>query len=205
MIPTHDSNTDLQLTNTNVEINCAPRVSVTWCGGCINGSDRHLMRDMCVCTDSECHWAGTHFGRLCWLVHGSGRVCPVSGGSQSQAIWHRFWEPAFISGIPRPASLSLRELSSQALTLLGRARFITWCLKHNFGGNADRARGIFVLARHVLAMTLCLDPPKTGLCATLFWSVGHTTNTDKCICKIEVKSNIISQYYSIRNITKQSI
>ena len=46
-------------------------------------------------------------------------------------------------GSPLPAFSSLRGASSQALTLLGEARFIAWCLKRPFlMGMADGARGI---------------------------------------------------------------
>ena len=74
-------------------------------------------------------WAVTHFGWPCWLVHRSGRVCPGSAGS-----WLKLFDckPAFMSGVPRPASSNLRGPYPQTLTLLGGARFITWCLRHPF-------------------------------------------------------------------------
>ena len=78
------------------------------------------------------HWTGTHLSRLCWLVHGSGQVCLGSTGSQSRpSIMDSSW-PAFISGVPRPASSSLRGLSSQDLIFLWGAKFIAWCLRHIF-------------------------------------------------------------------------
>ena len=51
---------------------------------------------------------GTHFGQLCSSVHGSGRVCPVYGGSRSRPSDIDYEKPAFMSGVPRPASSSLK-------------------------------------------------------------------------------------------------
>ena len=86
-------------------------------------------RDTCICTVSECRWAGALFGWPCWSVHGSGRVCPGSGGSWQRPSGMDSGKPAFMSGAPRPASSSLGGLSPEALTLLGGARFIAWRMR----------------------------------------------------------------------------
>ena len=79
-------------------------------------------------------WAGTHFGRPCWSVHGSGRVCPGSCGSRSRCALISIVEPL------------------GALTLFGGTRF-----------TADGARNIFGAARDVWATALRPDPPKKAL------------------------------------------
>ena len=80
------------------------------------------------------------------------------------------WILAFMSGAPKPASSSLRGLSSQVLTLLGEAMSITWRLKHPFFG-------IFEAPGCVLTTALRWIYLKRP-CATLVRSVGRTSNTD---------------------------
>ena len=74
----------------------------------------------------------------CRSVHVSGRVCPGSAGSRSRPSDMDSGKPIFLSGAPRPASSSLRGLSSQAVTLLRGAKFIAWCLRHRFLGEFQR-------------------------------------------------------------------
>ena len=82
--------------------------------------------------DSSQRWAGTHFDWLCWSIHGSGRMCPGSAGSQLRPSDMNSSRQTFMLGVLRPASLNLRGLSPQALTLLRGARFITWYLRRPF-------------------------------------------------------------------------
>ena len=77
---------------------------------------------------------GTHFGWLCLLVHGSGQVCLGSSGRQLRPFDMDSRKLAFMSGMQRPASSSLRRLSLQVLTLLGGAKFIAWRLRWPFLG-----------------------------------------------------------------------
>ena len=57
-------------------------------------------------------------------VHGSGRVCPGSDGTQSMPPKIDSEKPAFMLGAPRLVSSSFRGSYPQALTLLGGAKFI---------------------------------------------------------------------------------
>ena len=94
-----------------------------------------------------------HFGRSCWSVHGSDRVCPGSAGSRSRQSDMVSGRPAFMLGSLRSASSSLRGQSAQALSLLRGARFIAWYQRHPFFGDVDESRDIF-------------EPTKKALCHT---------------------------------------
>ena len=72
---------------------------------------RKTNTDKYVCTISVRHWAGTHFTRLYWSVHGSGWVCPSSRGSRSRPSDIDSVKPAFMSGAPRLSSSSPRRPS----------------------------------------------------------------------------------------------
>ena len=74
--------------------------------------------------------------------------------------------------------LGLRCPSPQALTLLGGARFISWCLGCSFLKECWRGPRHFWSHRHVWALALHLDPPKKWPCAILVQSVGWITNTN---------------------------
>ena len=70
-------------------------------------------------------------------------------------------------GAPWPASSSLRELSSQALTLLRGARFIVWRLRRPYLGECRLGPKAFLEPiGHFWATALCPDPPKKALCHT---------------------------------------
>ena len=58
---------------------------------------------MCVYTVAE---LVSNFGRQRWSVHGSGRVCPASGGCQLRPSDMDSGEPAFMLFATRPASSS---------------------------------------------------------------------------------------------------
>ena len=81
------------------------------------------------------------------------RICPASNGSRSRLSDMDSCKPAFMSGAPRSASSSLRGPSSQAVTLIGGARFIAWRFRCPF---------LVQCPRRVWAMALRLEPPKKG-------------------------------------------
>ena len=68
---------------------------------------------------SSTPFIGTHFGRPCLSVHGSGLVFHGSGGNRSRPSDMDFAKSVFMSGASRPASSSLRGPSPQALILRG--------------------------------------------------------------------------------------
>ena len=119
----------------------------------------------------------THFGRLCFVdTRMWSGVCPGSSCNRSRLSDSDFGKPAFMSGDPRPAFSSLRELCSLALTLLGRARFIAWCLRRPFLGKCRRGSKYFFARQVCLSWDPAQNPTKTRPCATLVRSVGRTTN-----------------------------
>ena len=131
----------------------ATGVHVTRSGEYINGSDRGLVRDRCVCTVSECCLAGTHLGRLCCLAHGSGWVCSGSADSRLRFA---------LTSIPES-----QRAVPLALTLLWGARLIAWHLRCPFLGECRRD------PRHFWATALHLDlAKKNALCYTR--PVGRT-------------------------------
>ena len=65
------------------------------------------------------------------------QVCPGSGGSRSRLFDMDFGKLAFMSCVIRPTSSSLRGPFPLALTLLGGARFIVWCLRYLFVGECQ--------------------------------------------------------------------
>ena len=91
-----------------------------------------------------------HFGRPCWSVHRSGRVCPGSAEGRSRRTSTGVLEP--------------HGVDPQALTLLGGATFITWRLRRPFYGNVNGVRGIFGDTGRAWATAQRPDPPKKALC-----------------------------------------
>ena len=89
-------------------------------------------------------WAGTHFCRPRWSVHGSSRVCLGSIGSRSGSALTGILEP--LVTVP------------QALSLLGRERFITWYLKRPFLGEYRRGPRDFWSCCACLGYGLALRP-----------------------------------------------
>ena len=92
---------------------------------------------------SSQRWAGAHFGRPCWSVHGSGRVCLGSAGSRARPSDMDPGKPAFMSGVPRPVSSSFWGPCSRTLTLFEGATFIAWHLRHPFLEECRRGKRHF--------------------------------------------------------------
>ena len=88
---------------------------------------------------------GTRFGlvKLCLSVETARRNCQES---PAVAAHRRDW---FIPRVP-----------GSHPTHLGGARFIAWLTEASLQGNANGARGIFIVARRVWTTTLCLVPIK---------------------------------------------
>ena len=74
-------------------------------------------------------WAGTYFGLPCSQVC---QVCLGSSGSWLRPSDMDSREPTFMSCVLRLILLESQGAVPQALTLLRRARFIAWCLRHSF-------------------------------------------------------------------------
>ena len=95
-------------------------------------------------------------------------------------------------GATWPASLSFRGPSPQALTLLGGARFIAWCLRHPFFRRMPTGPEAVLEPQGVSG----LDPPKIGLVphSSGWWGIQQiptfsqpsnlTVQTDTSICCI---------------------
>ena len=100
--------------------------------------------------------------RLCWSVHGSGRVCSDSADSRSRFALTGILEP---QGSVNPV-----------LNLLGGVMFITWWLRQVMRSKAFlRMLGVSWL--RPWARTYLKWP-----CAKLVRLVGQKTNTDECVC-----------------------
>ena len=117
---------------------------------------------------------GTHFGRSCWLVYGSVRVCPGYSGNRLRPSVMDAGKPTSMLGAPRPASSSLIGPSPQALTLLEGDRFIARHLRCPLLGECSQDSRYFCARQVVWAMALHLDPSKIRACETLV----HSTNID---------------------------
>ena len=78
-------NTDLQVTNTTVEMDCASGCHVTKNSRCINHSNRSPVCWVAVWADfnQQNPVDGTNFGRPWCQQHGSGRACLVTGHTLS--------------------------------------------------------------------------------------------------------------------------
>ena len=127
---------------------------VTRSGRYINGWDKRLTRHTCIWMSLG--WAGTghtSVGRV-------GRYTDLVGYVQARC------QP------------SLRGPSTQALTLLGWARFIAWRMSRSFLGEFRRGPRHFWECRACLGHGLALGPTKKRLCAILVRLVGRKTNTD---------------------------
>ena len=98
-------NTDLQQTNTAVELDCAFGGHMTSSGGYINRSDKSLRCVKCRIVRCSISWAGTHFDWPCPQVHRSGRVCLGSGDGRARTSDMDSGKLTFISRVLRPALL----------------------------------------------------------------------------------------------------
>ena len=123
------------------------------------------------------HWTGTHFGRSCLLVYGTGRVCLGSGGSRSRPTDMDSGKLAFMSRMLRPALLKPcgEGASPQILTLSRGLDLLPGAWGAPFYGNADGALGRMpsVSGLWPCAWTHLKKSPRVALVRL----VGHTTNT----------------------------
>ena len=118
---------------------------------CINGNkDTSSLQSGALKLLSGRRWAGAHFGRPRWSVHGSGRVCPDSSGSQSKCTLTVILEPQ--QAVPQGTNLLWK---GQVYRLAPEASF--------FQRNANGVRGIFTAAWRVWATALHPDPREKGL------------------------------------------
>ena len=101
-------------------------------------------------------WAGTHFGRPCSSLHGSGWVC-LSSSMDSRKL-------TFMLGGPGTAFSSLRRPYPPGCNPLWRDQVHCLALAVPFFlSNADWARSMFGAAGHVWATALCSGSPKKEL------------------------------------------
>ena len=183
-----DLNTDLQLTSTSVEMDCATGVHVAGNSNIYKTSQTVLWETSRAYALLSVHrWNGTHFGCLCWSVHGSGLVCPGSCGSRLRPSDIDSGKPAFMSDVPRLASSSLRGPSPLALTLFGGVRFIAWRLRNSDGSEAFlEPPGVSGLRPDAWTPLKKALPHSSGR-----WDVRQIP-TSWDVCKIDVKYNIAS-------------
>ena len=119
---------------------------------------------------SACWYAspvlGSHFGRLCCALHGSGRVCLITGDT---------------SGLKGP--------SLQVLTLFGGIGFITWHLRRPSLGKCRRGPRHFWKCWTRVRYGPVPGPTLKRPCAILVQLVGRKTNT--VLCEMQTASSRI--------------
>ena len=113
---------------------------------------------------SMSRWIGTQFGRPCWSVHGSGRVCLGPSGSRSRCC---------LTGILGP-----HGALPQALTHLGEARFIALGLRYPFFRGMPTGPEALLGLPRVSGLWSWVRTHLKKPCAILVGSMGRMTNTD---------------------------
>ena len=123
---------------------------------------------------------GTGLGRT-WVgrvlsVRGSGRVCPGSSGR---------WLKCTLTGI-----LESHRAILQALTIIGGAGFITWCLTRLFFRGMPTGPDAFLELQGVSELWPCVRNHQKSHCTTFIQLVVPATNTDNLQAVRQYRKNI---------------